>query len=143
MNWILGLILILVIIFFTNNYYKKKKLKKLKSRLIKEWGKPKIGEYFNFYVIGRYFNNNKHKDIAFHRISEKVKIDLDIDDIFKFIDRTCSKIGQQYLYFKLRTIGSFDDLLKFDSLVSIFETNKTLRLNCQINLSKLNTNNSY
>ena len=143
MNWILGLILILVIIFFTNNYSKKKKLKKLKSRLIKEWGKPKIGEYFNFYVIGRYFNNNKHKDIAFHRISEKVKIDLDIDDIFKFIDRTCSKIGQQYLYFKLRTIGSFDDLLKFDSLVSIFETNKTLRLNCQINLSKLNTNNSY
>lgn len=143
MNWILGLVFISIIIFLINNYSKKKKLEQLKKRLIENWGKTKIGEYYNFYVIGSYFENNEHKNKAFHIISEKTKIDIDIDDIFKFIDRTSSKIGQQYLYFKLRTILSIEKLLKFDSLTKLFETNKTLRLNCQIQLSKLNSNDSY
>ncbi|MDD3723238.1 MAG: hypothetical protein PHW92_12300 [Lutibacter sp.] len=143
MNWILGIVFIFVIIFLINNYSKKKKLEKLKKRLIEKWGEPKIGDYFNFYVIGSYFENNEHKNKAFHLLSEKIKTDLDINEIFKFIDRTSSKIGQQYLYFKLRTIDSIENLLKFDSLTKLFETNKILRLNCQVQLSKLNSNDSY
>ncbi len=143
MNWVLGFVFISVIIFLINNYSKKKRIKKLKKELIENWGNSKKEEYYNFYVISSYFENNKHKNKAFHRLSEKVKIDLDINEIFKFIDRTSSKIGQQYLYFKLRTILSVERLLKFDSLTKVFETNKILRLNCQVQLSKLNSNDSY
>lgn len=143
MNWILGLLFILIVIFLYNNYSNKKKLTKLKKRFIENWGKPKSNNYFNFYVIGKYFENNEHKNKAFHIISEKVKIDLDIDEIFKLIDRTSSKIGQQYLYFKLRTILSVESLLKFNSITKLFEANKTIRLNSQLLLSKLNSNDSY
>ncbi len=143
MNWILGLVFILIIMFLINNYSNKKKLENLKKSLTEKWGKPKIGEYYNFYVISSYFENNTHKNKAFHLLSEKVKSDLDLDAIFKFIDRTSSKIGQQYLYYKLRTIGSVENLLKFDTLTKLFETNKIFRLNCQVQLSKLNSNNSY
>ncbi|PCH54344.1 MAG: DNA mismatch repair protein MutS [Flavobacteriaceae bacterium] len=143
MNWILGITFILVLIFLIKNYYGKKRIDKLRVYFLKNWGKPKEKEYFNFYVIGSYFENNEHKNKAYHLLSEKVKIDLDINEIFKFIDRTSSKIGQQYLYFKLRTISSVEQLLKFDTLTKLFETNKILRLNCQVQLSKLNSNNSY
>lgn len=143
MNWVFGLLILLVIIFLFNNYYKRRKSIKLKQTLIDNWGKPKTTTYFNFFVIGRYFEHNNLKKDAFHIISEKVKTDLDIDDIFKFIDRTSSKIGQQYLYFKLRTIGSIENLLKFNSLTILFENNKLVRLNCQLQLSKLNGNSSY
>ena len=115
----------------------------MRKFLLENWGTPKKGKYYNFYVIGKYFENNSHKKKAYHIISEKSKIDFDIDDVFKFIDRTSSKIGQQYLYFKLRTITSITDLLKFDSLTSLFKNNKELSINCQIELSKLNSNNSY
>jgi len=143
MNWILGLLAVLILVFLYHNYSKKKRLKKLKDSLLKNWGKSREGSYFNFYVIGRYFENNNHKKEAFHIISDKIKTDLDIDAIFKFIDRTSSKIGQQYLYFKLRTIGTVENLLQFSRLTKLFEVNKTLRINCQLYLSNLNTNNAY
>ena len=143
MNWILGFLFILIIIFIYSNYIKKKKIAKLKKWLIGNWGKPKTNDYFNFYVIGKYFENNEYKNKAFHIISEKVKIDLDIDELFKFIDRTSSKIGQQYLYYKLRTIGSLENLIKFDILSNLFLNNEVLRFQSQLSLSKLNSNNSY
>ncbi|MDP5105870.1 MAG: DNA mismatch repair protein MutS, partial [Polaribacter sp.] len=143
MNYILGVLFILILIFLINNYLKKNALKKLKKQLTENWGLKTKKEHFNFFVISKYFNNNSHKEKAYHILSEKSNLDFDIDAVFKFIDRTSSKIGQQYLYFKLRTIGSKKDLLKFDELTSVFEKDKELSISCQLELIKLNNNNSY
>ena len=106
MNYFLAISFVLIMWFLIRNFIKKKKLKKFKAALYTNWGKQNKKAYYNFFVISKYFTNNSHKEKAYHIISEKSAIDFDIDDIFKFIDRTSSKIGQQYLYFKLRTIGS-------------------------------------
>ncbi|SDS02938.1 MutS domain V [Polaribacter sp. KT25b] len=143
MNYILGVLFILVVIFLINNYLKKKKLKKYRKQLFENWGNKTKKEYYNFFVIGKYFNNNSHKNKAYHILSEKNNIDFDIDAVFKFIDRTSSKIGQQYLYFKLRTIGSISDLLEFNKLTTTFLKDKELSISCQLEISKLNNNNSY
>lgn len=143
MNWILGVCLILVLIFLINNYSKKKQLLKLKHRLLSNWGQPKASEYYNFGAIASYFDNNKHKEGAFHIISDKTVQDLDINQLFKFIDRTTSKIGQQYLYFKLRTISSIKKLSNFSELSECFIENETLRIESQLQLSKLNSRNAY
>ena len=143
MNWILGITSVLVLIFLLNNYYRKKRFKNLKINLLKNWGKQKENEYFNFYIIKQYFENNFHKNHSYHKISERTSVDLDIDELFKFIDRTSSKIGQQYLYFKIRTIETVEKLKKFDSLSKLFLNNEKLRVNSQLILSKLNSQNSY
>ncbi|MEM9144447.1 MAG: DNA mismatch repair protein MutS, partial [Bacteroidota bacterium] len=143
MNWALGIVFIFTVVFLVSRYAKKKWNRKLKREIIQNWGNPKKGEHFNFNLIGRYFKNNTHKESAFHLISESTKDDLDIDDVFKYLDRTSSKIGQQYLYFKLRTIGSPTDLNRFDSLVKIFENDKDLSITCQQNLYALNSNDAY
>ena len=143
MNYFLGVISILIVWFLLSNFIKKKQLQKFKTSLYNNWGKQKKKEYYNFFVIGKYFNNNSHKEKAYHLISEKSKIDFDIDTIFEFIDRTSSKIGQQYLYFKLRTIGSLKELLEFDKLTILFENDKDLSISSQLELTKLNNNNSY
>lgn len=143
MNWILALFFILITIRLVNNRFKKKRLKNLKKKYTENWGTPKEDTYFNFHSISRYFENNSHKEKSFHLISEKTQLDLDVNELFKFIDRTSSKIGQQYLYFKLRTVGSVSELLKFDKLVEVFLKNKELRLNCQLLLSPLNDENTY
>ena len=143
MNWIVVIILILISIKLINRRFKKKRLEKLKKKYIENWGNPKENIYFNFHSIGKYFKNNSHKEKAFHIISEKTQLDIDVNELFKFIDRTSSKIGQQYLYFKLRTIGSINKILKFDQLVNVFFKNNDLRLNCQLLLSPLNGENTY
>ncbi len=143
MNWILGISAILITLYLIGNYNYKRRVKKMKLKLIDNWGELKKESHYNFFVIGQYFENNNHKKKAYHVITDKTKDDLDLDDVFKFIDRTSSKIGQQYLYFKLRTVGSIKDLLQFDSLVKIVEKNRHLRVESQMLLSKLSSNESY
>lgn len=143
MNYFLGTAFVLIVLFLTRNFIKKKQLKKLKASLYANWGQEKKDKYYNFFVIRKYFDNNLHEAKAYHLISEKSKLDLDIDEVFKFIDRTSSKIGQQYLYFKLRTIGTLQELLKFNELTTIFQKDKEVCISCQLELSKLNTTNSY
>ena len=143
MNYFLGIAFAFILWFLVSNLLKKKRLKNFSAFLNENWGKPKKKEYYNFFVISKYFNNNSHKEKAYHILPEKSKIDFDIDDVFKFLDRTSSKIGQQYLYFKLRTIGSIKELLQFDELTHLFQNNKELSVSCQLELSKLNNNNSY
>ena len=143
MDYFIFFAFIFIVWFLIHNFRKKKRLEKFKASLYKNWGTPKKKEYYNFFVISKYFNNNKHKEKAHHLLSEKSKVDFDIDDIFKFVDRTSSKIGQQYLYFKLRTIGTLKELKKFDKLTTLFHNNKDLSISCQLELSKLNNNNSY
>ncbi|MGI9530491.1 MutS-related protein [Lutimonas sp.] len=143
MNWILGLLSVLIIIFLATNFSRKKRLKRLKERLIDQWGRKSEETHYHFFSIARYFENNRHKKSAYHIVSNKTSLDLDLDEVFKFIDRTTSKVGQQYLYFKLRTIGTVDRLKEFSSLVNLFKKESELRLRCQVYLSRLNSNDAY
>lgn len=111
--------------------------------LINNWGKQKETDEFYFGLIENYFRNNNQKDKAFHLISDQCATDLDFNETFKIIDRTSSKIGQQYLYYKLRTIESQESLLNFNQLTLLFEKNENLRLNTQLELNKINADNSY
>ncbi|RUA11850.1 MAG: DNA mismatch repair protein MutS [Flavobacteriia bacterium] len=143
MNWILGILLLVIAVYFHYKHSQKKRLKNLNILLKKNWGKPKEGEYYNFDLIERYFTNSLNKKIAFHIISDMTENDLDINELFKFIDRTSSKIGQQYLYYKLRTIENKEKLKEFDKLIELFKNDNELRLQSQIVLSQLNSYNSY
>ena len=142
MNWIFIILILIISIYLFYHYLNKKKLKKIEL-LNKKWGKPKENEYFDFETIEQYFVNTHKKEQAFHTISDQTKNDLDINEIFKFIDRTTSKIGQQYLYYKIRTINDQEELYQFDKLISLFKKDNKLRLTCQIELLQLNTNSSY
>jgi len=143
MNWFFAILSLLVLLYLINNYYNKKRFKKLKEKFKENWGKPKENEYFNFYKIKQYFKNNIHKNEAYHLISDRVSTDLDIDELFKFLDRTSSKIGQQYLYYKIRTVETLQKLYKFDTLSKLFKNNPELRIKSQLVLSNLNSEVAY
>lgn len=78
------------------------KSKKETEKLKLSFGKIK-GDSFNFRNIQRYFKNKDHSE-SFHVINDKTCHDLDFEDLFMFLDRTHSKVGQQILYDQLRTI---------------------------------------
>ena len=76
--------------------------KKNHKKLLETFGKLK-NDLFDFGQIERYF---KKKDnlTALQILSDKTLKDLDFEELFMFVDRTHSKVGQQYLYNKLRNI---------------------------------------
>ena len=142
-NWCLGFLVVLIVLFLMNNFKKKRRYKNLISEIRKSWGKKKEDEYFNFEDISRYFRRNKHKENSFHIVSDQTSLDLDLDEVFKFIDRTSSKIGQQFLYNKIRVIKDGKELSEFHSLSEKFQKDKEIREESQILLTGLNNPEAY
>ena len=122
---------------------RKARDKRTRKALVENWGKPKNEKYFDFELISQFFKNHKSPGNVFQVISENTWIDLDMDEVFKFVDRTTSKIGQQYLYYKIRTITGISDLKRFGKLTEVFKADQELRIKSQLELSRLSANNAY
>ena len=60
-------------------------------------------ESFDFERIASFFLS-KERSEYYQLISDSTWNDLDFDEVFMYVDRTVSKVGQQYLYDTLRTI---------------------------------------
>lgn len=110
---------------------------KTSERLQKSFGEIK-NDSFNFDLIEKYFRK-KDASKAYHVLSDKTCNDLDFNELFKYLDRTNSKIGQQYLYHKLRTIPSeTDDNIRNEKLIDFFSENPDFRISVQKQLKRLN-----
>lgn len=69
-----------------------KKKKALTKQLTEQFGHPKP-EDFNYALIDKYFRKKKHHN-ALQVISETTCNDLDFEELFCFLDRTQTPIGQ-------------------------------------------------
>ena len=120
-----------------------------KKRILREleaqFGQTK-SEGFNFQLISRYHENKDHNDV-YQVLSQQTCNDLDFELFFQYVDRTSSKIGQQFLYDKLRTIDFQNTTLKTkeaeEKLIQFFTENKAERLQTQYLIQQLNHQQSY
>jgi hypothetical protein len=116
--------------------------KKNIERLNDSFGKIK-DDIFHFNLIEKYFINKNNSD-AFHVLSDKTCNDLDFKELFMFLDRTTSRIGQQFLYNKLRTIpNEISDNEHKEKLIKKIMDDTDFRINAQLQLDKLNKDDVY
>ncbi|MDD4971279.1 MAG: DNA mismatch repair protein MutS [Paludibacter sp.] len=116
--------------------------KLIKEKLRREFGNLKV-DSFDFEQIENYFQKKDHTT-AFQTLSDKTCNDLDFQELFMFIDRTNSKVGQQYLYHKLRTIPLHNSKNAIhEKLIGEFTNNPDFRVSVQSQLSKLNEREVY
>jgi DNA mismatch repair ATPase MutS len=141
MNYILfgiaALLFLMLFAFFDARKKKKQILKDLKDN----WGKEKT-EVINFDKASWYATYVK--DQAFHVLSHQTMADIDFDQLFAKIDRTSSKIGQQFLYNKLaKPTNNLDELKNLKDQANFFTAHQAIREKIQSELVKLNSNESY
>jgi hypothetical protein len=116
--------------------------KKIKERLIESFGTFK-NDSFNFESIEKYFRN-KDQTNAYQILSDKTCNDLDFNELFMFVDRTTSKVGQQFLYNTLRTIPSNSyKFIEQEKLITQITKDTNLRLTLQIHLDTLTRDSTY
>jgi len=114
---------------------------KKKNIISSKLAKPKK-QIFNFDLIAHYADYKIDESEV--RLSEKTLIDLDFHDFFKYVDRTCSSVGQQFLFKKLICqTESIDKLESQEKLVNYYKSNKEKRLKSQLVLNKLAKPNDY
>lgn len=141
MVYLLFALLLLTIVVMLSVKIFKKKQKILKEQLINQWGKAKT-EPFDFDKITIYAELNK--DNKFHQLSAQTKTDIDFNDIFCLLDRTTSRVGQQYLYAVLSNPTNNETALrKLNDQVNFFSDNEELRINVQLQLLHLNNEDAY
>jgi DNA mismatch repair ATPase MutS len=116
--------------------------KQRRERLSDSFGKLK-NDYFNFESIDKYFRK-KDNSGSFQVLSDKTCNDLDFNQLFMLVDRTTSKVGQQFLYNALRTIPvNSDKLSEQEKLIRLLSDDAALRLNLQIHLDALTGDSAY
>ncbi len=139
---ILALIsLYLLVYLYKRNFSAKTQREELKY----DWGKAKNSRYIDIDLIENYFLNTINESAEkLQLISDKIADDLYINDVFKLIDRTVSRVGQQFLYARLRTFDKEKtDLLNLDAFADVITADQELRLDTQMTLQKLEKNDSY
>ena len=114
----------------------------LSKKAIIEHLKEKLGsvkkETFDFENIRKYFDRKSQKD-CLQVISEKTCQDLDFEELFMYLDRTHSRVGQQKLYDRLRKIHSRDKSnWELEQRITLLKKDEDLRGEIQYLLSQLN-----
>ena len=115
--------------------------RRILKQLASSFGQLKT-EKINFDLIERY---HRRKDTAktFQTLSDQTCNDLDFDLFFCYVDRTTSKIGQQYLYHQLRTIDTTVKFKHQEDVIKYLQENPKERLDIQYELNKLNHQQAY
>lgn len=140
------IIIALAVIYLLIYLYKKNFSEKVqRAELKRDWGTPKNSRYIDLDSIENYFLNTiSESEEKLQLISDKIADDLYLNDVFKLIDRTISKVGQQFLYARLRTIDKDPEELFFlDRLADSMTADEQLRIDTQLTLQKLQKNDSY
>jgi len=129
----------LILISIFNYFEKRKSTEKSLERIKNKWGRP-VNSRRNFKMIAAYLNGLD--DPA--RVSAAIADDLDLNNVFNFIDRTNSKPGKQYLYKKLFTPEtSFESLLRFDKKVESVNLSRPDLERIELDLAQLNSPDAY
>ncbi|MBD0401023.1 DNA mismatch repair protein MutS [Flammeovirga sp. EKP202] len=137
-------ILFLLFLFLLLQYYHNRKEKKKRYHsLLENWGKENEDRYINFDRVNRYFLKSKHSSNTYQTIAENTVADLDLHDIFRFINRTLSSIGEQFLYYKFLTIQSPHQKNNFTNLVQFFQQKENERIQIQSILQQLASPRGY
>ncbi|WP_405567688.1 MutS-related protein [Polaribacter sp. Asnod6-C07] len=133
---------ILFQIKYTFSFLKFNRKKELSLRLKESFGKLK-DDSFDFESIESYFRK-KNNSKAYQVLSDKTCNDLDFDDLFMFLDRTNSNIGQQYYYNNLRTIEINEKQTKLnEEIITKLSQNPELRISIQKKIEKLKHKDAY
>jgi len=136
---ILIILLAIAVIVIYIVYDKRRKKARLIQTVREKWGKPTDDER-NMSLIGLY----KDPGPGEGAISDAMGEDIDIDQLFAFVDRTNSKPGQQYLYNRLhQPVYDAAALQQMDADATRLASDRDKQEQLEIELSKLNTKNAY
>ncbi len=141
MLYLIGFCIILVAVFFISGSQSKSRNEKQLLEVKKRWGKVKK-EYANTALTGLYYQYSQQ--VSFHQLSQQTLSDIDFEAVFNFVNRTTSKVGEQFLYNRVQQpLNDINALQEIDKQADFFATNTQAREATQLLLLQLNTYDAY
>ncbi|MCI8549396.1 MAG: hypothetical protein HFI68_02180 [Lachnospiraceae bacterium] len=126
-----------VILFAQSVISGRRRMERLKMRVREQWGKIPKREYSleEFEKISHYYERRKGSRFYIDDITWN---DMGMDDIFLLLNTADSAVGEEYLYWALRTPEFDEEVLKERSeLADFFRANQVLREQYKICFGKM------
>jgi DNA mismatch repair ATPase MutS len=140
-TYLLVIVFIFIAFILLSRFTVVTRRRRMLAQLVAGWGKPKT-DYFNFDEIGIY--SKADPAIPFHELSAQTRADLDFEELFTFVDRTTSKVGQQFLYNRLaKPCNDITELQQLGTTADFFAANRKIREDVQELLLSLNHSGGY
>jgi hypothetical protein len=139
---IFAVVFICVVILVREIYSEKKKKADFVRKLYADYGKVPDREYSleRFARLDSYFKRHKREG----QLDDITWNDLNFDSIFKRINVCLSAAGEEYLYYRLRTVlYSDDERTHFQALVEYFDNNTDIRVRAQVLMNRLGFTGKY
>ncbi|MEI9955735.1 MAG: hypothetical protein WDM90_05355 [Ferruginibacter sp.] len=139
--YILSALFLIWLFAFIAYLVTKKTQKKLIKNIRQNWAQPNINSA-NFDLIEHF--STLTTSCFFHQLTPQTIADIDLHNVFSFIDRTTSKPGQQFLFNKLiKPTDDIQGLENFNKQVNYFSENVAVRENTQLALTSLAHHDAY
>ncbi|MEZ4947547.1 MAG: DNA mismatch repair protein MutS [Cyclobacteriaceae bacterium] len=139
MSYLILALIAIILVFIITRFYVKHEAKKKLDQIRSKWAKVKA-ESFHFDSIKKYAGNATESE--FHSLTDQTIADVELYDLFAFIDRTTSKVGQQFLYNKIVKPRNNVDT-QSEKLIHLFTHDTKLREKAQLELHKLSDSDAY
>ncbi|WP_316836317.1 MutS-related protein [Pedobacter nutrimenti] len=141
MIYLLGIPVVLILLWFFIRFKRQQEMRKRAEEVITKWSQPSEHS-IDFKQLKGYCAYFAQESGG--HLSDAIAADIDLENLFAYIDRTNSKPGQQYLYQKLRSGKKDPEALKqLDLLAEQFAADEHLRISTEIELSALGSKNAY
>ena len=128
---------ILVAITAFGIYDRYCRLREMRKRLIAEFGGPQKSKM----TQKRYESLGAYRDSLFGRtydIDDITWNDLEMERVYKELNRTCSSVGEEYLFAAMfRPEFCEDELNRREALIKLFSENENVRIETQLALAKM------
>ena len=131
---ILAICAIITYIIISTHRRKSKLIKKL----LWDFGKTPTRQYglYDMESIASYWKQNQN--MPDYSVDKTTWTDLDMDDVYKRINHTCSSVGEEYFYNLLHEQAyNKNKLKKTEEAIQYFDKHEAERLKVQVILSKL------
>ncbi len=131
-----------LVIFVTESVRFRKEEKRFIDNLYQNYGKLPEKKYTleRFARMGSYYE--RHPETA--QIDDITWNDMNMDDVFKRMNYTFSASGEEYLYYKLRTLEQKEEnLTHFEEVIQFFDTHADERVKVQILANNLGYTGKY
>lgn len=132
-----GLVAVLTVFLILREIFSaRRKVREFEQTLRLSYGNPRKREYKaeRFERMDRYFRKHPEED----QIDDITWNDLGMDDIFKGLNDTYSAIGEEYLYYMLRSAGrGEEDLRDLEKRIAFWDRQEDARVFLQLRMAKL------
>jgi DNA mismatch repair ATPase MutS len=139
MDYLILVLVACIVLILISRHFRRSRRNEILQQIRACWAKPK-DEPFYFGRISMYAN--QVSAAPFHRLSDQTIEDIDFYKLFAFVDRTISKVGQQFLFKRLLE-PSNKTVSELQPLIALFSNNQKSREEIQFELARLRDNDAY